>query len=242
MWTDKQIGAAAAAAAEKANGGKFSDPLFYKPEHKAFWQEVVQAALVAAAPSQKPKTEPVTAKEVEDFSSHCSYVRSVYKVGLRIWRDSTEVERKAMEATARGLFGNFGQVFGEFLVLAASRITDPARDARNNQSLTLELFQNHFAEGSEARTKLDPLYARIMTFRAKFKHVRHKLIAHADRAVIAEGKALLSGTWPEWDDFWVVLRDYIRIVSEAITGKPYDIDESNATEDAAALLKAIMPE
>jgi hypothetical protein len=48
MWTDKQIDAAAAAAAEKANGGKFSDPLFYAPEHRAFWREVVKTALEAA--------------------------------------------------------------------------------------------------------------------------------------------------------------------------------------------------
>ena len=37
----------AAAMAEKANGGKFSDPLFYAPEHKAFWMEVVLTGIEA---------------------------------------------------------------------------------------------------------------------------------------------------------------------------------------------------
>jgi hypothetical protein len=46
--TEREIEAAAAAAAEKANGGKFVDPLFYKPEHRAFWHEVIRAAFEAA--------------------------------------------------------------------------------------------------------------------------------------------------------------------------------------------------
>lgn len=49
MWSDEAIEAAAAAAAEKANGGKFSDPLFYAPEHRAFWREVIKAALEAVS-------------------------------------------------------------------------------------------------------------------------------------------------------------------------------------------------
>lgn len=48
MRTDSQIEAAATAAAEKANGGKFSDPLFYSPEQRTFWREVIRTALDAA--------------------------------------------------------------------------------------------------------------------------------------------------------------------------------------------------
>jgi hypothetical protein len=36
MRTEQQIETAAAAAAEKANGGKFTDPMFYEPEHGRF--------------------------------------------------------------------------------------------------------------------------------------------------------------------------------------------------------------
>ena len=55
MRTEQQIEAAAAAAAEKANGGKFTDPLFYKPEHRAFWKEVIRTALDAADAHQHPR-------------------------------------------------------------------------------------------------------------------------------------------------------------------------------------------
>jgi hypothetical protein len=48
MFTEAQIEAAAAAAAKEANGGRFDDPLFCAPEHKAFWRDVIKAALDAA--------------------------------------------------------------------------------------------------------------------------------------------------------------------------------------------------
>ena len=51
-FTEAQIDAAAAAAAEKANGGRFLDPLFYAPEHQAFWRDVIKAALDAAERAQ----------------------------------------------------------------------------------------------------------------------------------------------------------------------------------------------
>ena len=52
-FTAEQIDRAASAAAERANGGKFNDPLFYAPEHQAFWREVVKTALDAAVNNPK---------------------------------------------------------------------------------------------------------------------------------------------------------------------------------------------
>src|SRR5437868_6984239 len=103
MWNEKQIDAAAAAAAEKANGGKFTDPLFYKPEHQAFWRNVIRTALDAADGTAsdegeaKPKPK-VSSKEVAEFRDHCVYIRSVHTLMMRIWRDSDDRERKMMEA------------------------------------------------------------------------------------------------------------------------------------------------
>lgn len=240
MASDQQIQVAAAAAAEKVNGGKFSDPLFYKPEHQKLWGEIARAVLDAAkGGGPVPLVKPATAKELKEFSEHCTYVHSVYAAGLRVWKDSTEAERKTMEAVAPRFFENFGMVLGEFLVMAASRITDPPRDARNNESLSVELFLNSHAEGSATRKRLAPLYGRIMAFRKKILPARHKLTAHADRAVIAEGKALLAGTWAEWNDFWSGPAEFVRILNEASTGKGYDIQATNAAADAEALIRAL---
>jgi hypothetical protein len=103
MRTEQQIDAAAAAAAEKANGGKFTDPLFYKPEHRAFWKDVIRTALDAAdaaSASTKAPLTPVSKEEVQKFSEHCVYIRSVWVLMMRIWRDSDENERKLMEGIA----------------------------------------------------------------------------------------------------------------------------------------------
>jgi hypothetical protein len=44
---------------------------------------------------------PVSPKEVEEFSAHCVYIRSVYTFMMRIWRDSDDGERQVMEAMIR---------------------------------------------------------------------------------------------------------------------------------------------
>jgi hypothetical protein len=48
MPTEQEVDAAARTAAEKANGGRFIDPLFYAPEHRDFWRGVIRVALEAA--------------------------------------------------------------------------------------------------------------------------------------------------------------------------------------------------
>jgi hypothetical protein len=135
MWTDKQIELAAAAAAEKANGGKFNDPLFYAPEHQKFWREVIRTALQATVtPPASKQADPLTQKEVEDFSEHCVYIRSVYLFAVRIWRDCNAEEIAAMNAVAPLIFTDFAQLLSEYLVIAACRITDAAVDSRRNEN------------------------------------------------------------------------------------------------------------
>lgn len=82
-------------------------------------------------------------KGVRDFSAHCAYIRSVYVLAARIWRDSNDEQRKLMESIAPSFFLDMGQVLAEYVVLAACRVTDPARDGKN-ENLTLETFVNSF--------------------------------------------------------------------------------------------------
>jgi hypothetical protein len=242
MPTEQQIEAAAAAAAEKANGGKFIDPLFYKPEHQAFWKQVILAAFDAADAASPPGADAptnVSHKEVEEFSAHCVYIRSVYTFMMRIWRDSNDGERKVMEATAPLFFEDMGNVLSEFLVIAACRITDPASDRRGNQNFTLELFTNHFPSDSKAFKQLEALRQRINKLRVKILPARNKLGAHADRAVILKGEPLGAASWKEWDDFWSALQDFIRLLNEKTIGKPFEIEAGGVLGDAETLLKAI---
>jgi hypothetical protein len=242
MRSDKEIEAAAAAAAEKANGGKFSDPLFYKLEHQEFWREVIRTALEAAnaASSSKGEAPPkISPKEVEEFSSYCVYIRSVYTLAMRIWRDSDDRERETMNAVAAIFFEDIGMVLSEFLVIAACRVTDPANAGRGRENFTAELFTKSFSSDPETFKKLNDLLQRMLTFRAKILPARNKVGAHADRAVILKGEPLATATWKEWDEFWTVLADFVRTLNEKTTGEPFEINAAGVFGDAESLLKAL---
>lgn len=242
MPTDAQIQAAAAAAAEKANGGKFNDPLFYNPEHQKFWRDVVSSALnapAAATGTSAKQTSKVSLKEVQEFSEHCVYIRSVFLFATRILRNSDESERKILDAIAPRFFDDIGKVFAEFVVNAACRITDSAFDRRGNENFTVELFLNSVPRGSETHKQLDGLCQRMQKLRDIVLPARHKLGAHADRAVIQKGEPLGAASWHEWDDFWAALRDFVRILNEEKTGYPFDIEAAGVMGDAEMLLKAL---
>jgi hypothetical protein len=242
MWTEQHIEAATAAAAEKANGGEFTDPLFYKPEHRAFWKEVIRAALNAAAAasaSKKAPPIPVSKEEVQKFSEHCVYIRSIWILMMRIWRDSDENERKIMEGISPSFFADTGQALTEMMIIAACRITDPANSGGSRENFTVDLFANSFASSPETYEQLDELHQRMKKLRAKILPARHKLGAHADRDVIRKGQVLGKASFEEWDDFWSALKDFVRIINEETTGKPFEIDAGGVFGDAEMLLKAL---
>lgn len=240
MRSENDIVTAAAAAAERANGGKFSDPLFFKTEHQAFWQDVIRTAF--AAVDSKPARGAIprpTVDEVKTFSEHCVYIRSVFRFMLRIWRDSNNGERELMEATAPLFFEDMGKVLGEFAVIAACRITDPATDRQGNQNFTIELFINGFEPASDTYKVLDALQHRMGALRSKVLPARNKLGAHADRKVISEGQVLEGGTWDDWKEFWTALADFVRIINEKIIGAPFEIEAGGIEGDAEVLLKTM---
>ncbi len=240
VWTNEQIELAAAAAAEKANGGKFTDPLFYAPEHKRFWREVIRTALDATNSSPPPKqTEPISIAEIEEFSDHCVYIRSVYISATRLWRDCNEQEIGVMNAIAPLFFKDFAQILSEYLVIAACRITDAAVDVRKNENFTIELFVNDFVSDPDTYKQLDDLHQRMKKLRKKILPARHKLAAHADRETIRSGKPLGTASWQEWDDFWSALATFVRLLNEKKKGKPFEINAGGVRGDAEMLLKAL---
>jgi AbiU2 len=177
-------------------------------------------------------------KEVEDFSGHCAYIRSVYILATRIWRDSTENERTMMEGIAPSFFLDLGQVLAEYVILAACRITDPAEDGKD-ENLTIETFINSFPADSQTSKQLDELRQRMEQLRKKIRPARNKLIAHADRDAIREGKPLGEASWKEWDEFWAALKNFVRILNEKTIGKPYEIDIAGVYGDAEMLVKSL---
>jgi len=188
----------------------------------------------------KTAAQSLSHKEVEEFSGHCVYIRSVYLFMIRIWRDSNGSERKVMQAVAGLFFEDIGKVLPEFIINAACKVTDSAKDPLGNENFTVEFFANSFSSEPETFKRLDALRRRMMKLREKVLPARNKLGAHADRAVILRGEPLGAASWKEWDDFWSALRDFVRILNEKTIGKPFEIDAGGVLGDAEMLIKALM--
>jgi hypothetical protein len=177
-------------------------------------------------------------KDVENFSDHCAYIRSVYRLATRIWRDSNEDERTMMEGISPSFFIDLGQVLAEYVILAACRITDAANDGRN-ENFTIEMFVESFPANSQTCKQLQDLYRQMRALREKILPARNKLVAHADKEAIRKGKPLGHATWKEWDDFWSALRNFIRLLNEKTIGTPYEIDVAGVPGDAEMLIKSL---
>ena len=172
LMTENEIEKAAAELAEKSNGGKWDDPRYYVASHKVYWRGQVAKTLPGKREALDMKVDSkqtaVTPEEVKAFSSHCIFIRSVYVMGMRIWRDSNEAERKIMEAAAPHFFQDFSSVLGEFLVIAASRITDPAVDFKGNENFTVELLDR-------ACPREDKRYVELEALRVQMNKLRDKI-------------------------------------------------------------------
>jgi len=234
----------AAAAAEKANGGKFSDPLFYKPEHRVFWHQVIRAALEAAdsakLASKKAEAPPtITDQDVAKFSEHCVLIQSVYTYAIRLFKERQEFEFTAMKTVAPSFFEDLAQVFAEFAINSACRVTDPANEGRWNQNFTAEMFVNGFSSDAETYNKLSTLHKRMLKLREKIEPARNKIVAHADRAVVRKGEALGKASWEDWSDFWAALEEFVNILNLKTNGAPYEIKAARVLGDVESLLKAL---
>jgi hypothetical protein len=202
------------------------------------WPELNELLDYAARVKTEGAMSNLTNKEVEVFSEHCVFIRSVYHLMLRLCRDSNSAERTSMMAIAPLFFQALNIMFPAYMVIAACRITDRAKDRSGNENFALEMFVNNFAPDTEAFKKLDALRQRMKPFRTKLEHARNKLGAHTDRAAVSE-PPLFAGSWPEWEQFWSDLKDFVRILNEQTTGKAFDIDAPGVPRDADMLLKAL---
>jgi HEPN superfamily AbiU2-like protein len=192
-----------------------------------------------ATPTVSAKPAPrLSDKEVEIFSNHCVFIRSVHLLAMRIWRDSNAAERERMLAVAPLFFIDVGQVLSEYLVTAACRITDAASDPRGNENFTVELFVNSFSSDKETYQQLDELHQRMKKLRQKILPARNKIGAHADRDVIKKDLTLGAATWDEWDEFWSALKEFVRTLNVETTGQPFEIDAAGVKGDAEMFLKA----
>jgi hypothetical protein len=181
----------------------------------------------------------VSPDEVKLFSEHCVYIRSVYVYARRLFSESSDAEQEAMKSVAPLFFEDLAQVFSEFIVSAACRVTDPWKDSRGKENFVVELFTNAFARIEPLNRQLTELQTNMEKHRSRIEKARHKLTAHADRETIKAGRPLGAATWSEWDQFWKDLGTFVSLVHEHVLGTPFDIRAAMVRGDAEMVLKKL---
>jgi hypothetical protein len=152
----------------------------------------------------------VSPDEVRLFAEHCVYMRSVYEYVRRLFVESNDPEQSAMRSVAPIFFDNLAQVFTEFLILAACRVTDPWKD-RGRENFVVELFTNAFERYEPLHRQLSDLQSSMAKHRSRIERARHKLTAHGDRETIKAGEPLGAASWAEWDQFWKDLGEFVSL-------------------------------
>lgn len=180
----------------------------------------------------------VSPAEVTRFAEHCAYMRSTFVFARRLFSESTLEERAALEVAAPKFFANLDQVYAEFVIAAAHRITDPWKDKWENENFVVELFTKAFEKIEPLHDQLLDLQTRMQTHRSRIEKARHKLGAHADRETIKADKPLAAASWPEWVQFWKDLASFVSLVHEHVFGAPFDIEAINAQGEVELIPKS----
>jgi hypothetical protein len=181
----------------------------------------------------------VSPEEVKLFAEHCVHIRSVYEYARRLFSESTDAEQAAMASVAPHFFEDLAQVFAEFVISAACRVTDPATDSRGNENFVVGLFTNAFVRIEPLHRQLTELQTRMEKHRSRIEKARHKLTAHADRETVKAGKPLATATWSEWDQFWKDLGAFVSLIHEHVLGSPFEIRAAMVRGDAEMVLKKL---
>jgi hypothetical protein len=106
---------------------------------------------------------PVTEKDVELLFTFCRYARYVYR-HYKVLFDNDQDRRDLLWNTAPFLFGDIDRVLIEYIPLQICKLTDREKDARGNESLTIEFFlkNSDFSDAPETLRRLEDFPTRYM--------------------------------------------------------------------------------
>jgi hypothetical protein len=180
-------------------------------------------------------------QDIEIFANYCVFMRSIYLHTRELFETSSADDRALMNATAGTFFGDLNQVLNEYLILQVCKITDPAKDYRDNDNHTIAFLLQYydFSDDPPTLNRLDELRADMQTFRAKLPPARNRLISHLDRDAILAGRPLGAASDEEWNQFWLELQEFIYIVHRKVTGSSFRLNGVAGLSDAGDLMKVL---
>ncbi len=143
---------------------------------------------------------------------------------------------------APNALGYLGSALKEHVILQVCKLSDPLRDHRGNENLSIQFFVQHAYFGdSLAKRKLECLGEKLETFGKKLRPARDKIISHFDRKTIHDGKPLGAAEPEEWSKYWSNLEQFVEILYQGYFNEPLHIRSAAATTDAA-ILRGILEE
>jgi hypothetical protein len=142
-----------------------------------------------------------------------------------------------MENVAPLFFEDLAQVFADFAITSACRVTDPWIDNRGNRGLVIGHFANGLGRHETLHWRLTELQKSMEEHRGRIVTARNKLTAHADLETIMAGEALGTATWPQWHQFWRDLAEFVSLVHRHVCGSPFEIRAAMVRGDAEMILK-----
>lgn len=180
-------------------------------------------------------------EDIEIFANHCVFVLSIYHHLRVLYEASSADDHARLQQTASIFFSDLHQMLVEYVVLQACKITDPAKDNRNNENHTVPFLLDYYGLRSDAAVgpQLTALETSVLDFRKKIVPARNKLIGHADRAAILAGKPLGETQPGDWDQFWSDLDQLVNLVHQKIMGSEMRLSQVAMISDADGLLRAL---
>lgn len=162
--------------------------------------------------------------------SYCQYHN--YKVLF----DGYDSNKPKYGNIAPNALGYLASALKEHVILQVCKLSDPLRDHRGNENLSIQFFVNH-AEFHDpvAKHKLERLAEKLESFGKKLRPARDKIISHFDRKTAHDGKLLGAAEPEEWKEYWSDLKQFVEILYQRYFDTTLDIRAAAATTDAAVL-------
>jgi AbiU2 len=138
--------------------------------------------------------------------------------------DGYDGNKPRYENIAPNALGYLASALKEHVILQVCKLSDPLRDHRGNENLSIQFFVKH-AEFSDpvAKHKLERLAEKLETFGKKLRPARDKIISHFDRKTIHDGKPLGAAEPEEWKGYWFDLEQFVEILYERYFNTTLDI-------------------
>jgi hypothetical protein len=179
------------------------------------------------------------AQDVKILAGYCVFMRSIFLHNRILFEESTGEQKEMMSRVADIFFGDLSSMLRENIILQVCRITDPAKDARGNENLTIDFLLQHFVGEPAIKRQLDELNNKLQAFRLRILPARNKLISHLDREAIRSGAPLGGVPDSEWNEFWSNLQGLVYIIYDKVVGEPPPYINAAAQSDADGLLNSL---